>query len=114
MLIIMKQQTEQANIDKVVEFIKKKGFEAHISNGELHTVIGAVGNKIIDKRDIELLNGVEEVIKISTGYKLTSRVFQAEDTIIEVNGIKFGGNHTGLIAGPCTDETYDQMDKTAE
>lgn len=114
MLIIMKQQTEQANIDKVVEFIKKKGFEAHISNGELHTVIGAVGNKIIDKRDIELLNGVEEVIKISTGYKLTSRVFQAEDTIIEVNGIKFGGNHTGLIAGPCTVETYDQMDKTAE
>ena len=114
MLIIMKQQTEQTNIDKVVEFIKKRGFEAHISNGELHTVIGAVGNKIIDKRDIELLEGVEEVIRISTGYKLTSRVFQADDTIVEVNGVKFGGEHIGLIAGPCTVETYDQMDKTAE
>ena len=66
MLIIMKQQTEQINIDKVIEFIKKRGFEAHVSNGELHTVIGAVGNKIIDKRDIELLDGVEEVIRIST------------------------------------------------
>ncbi len=114
MLIIMKQQTAQANIDKVVEYIKKRGFEAHISNGELHTVIGAVGNKIIDKRDIELLEGVGEVIRISTGFKLTSRVFQAEDTVVEVNGIKFGGDNIGLIAGPCTVETYEQMDKTAE
>lgn len=110
----MKQQTAQANIDKVVEYIKKRGFEAHISNGELHTVIGAVGNKIIDKRDIELLEGVGEVIRISTGFKLTSRVFQAEDTVVEVNGIKFGGDNIGLIAGPCTVETYEQMDKTAE
>ncbi len=114
MLIIMKQQTAASNIENVINFIKKRGFEAHVSNGELHTVIGAVGNKIIDKRDIELLDGVEEVIQISTGFKLTSRVFQSEDTVVEVNGIKFGAENTGLIAGPCTIETYDQMDKTAE
>ncbi len=114
MLIIMKQKASQESIDKVIEYIKKRGFEAHVSNGELHTVIGAVGNKIIDKRDIELLEGVEEVVRISTGFKLTSRVFQSEDTVIEVNGIKFGGNYTGLIAGPCTVESYDQVDKTAE
>ena len=66
MLIIMKQQTAESNIENVINFIKKRGFEAHVSNGELHTVIGAVGNKIIDKRDIELLEGVEEVIRIST------------------------------------------------
>ena len=114
MLIIMKQQAPQTSIDNVVSYIKKRGFEAHISNGELHTVIGAVGNKIIDKRDIELLEDVEEVIRISTGFKLTSRVFQEEDTIIEVHGVKFGGENTGLIAGPCTVESYEQMDKTAE
>ena len=114
MLIIMKQKAAQESIDKVIDYIKKRGFDAHVSNGELHTVIGAVGNKIIDKRDIELLDGVEEVIRISTGFKLTSRVFQAEDTVIEVNGGKFGGEYTGLIAGPCTVESYEQMDKTAE
>ncbi len=114
MLIIMKQKAAQESIDKVIDYIKKRGFDAHVSNGELHTVIGAVGNKIIDKRDIELLDGVEEVIRISTGFKLTSRVFQAEDTVIEVNGVKFGGEYTGLIAGPCTVESYEQMDKTAE
>lgn len=114
MLIIMKPKTEQAAIDNVIAFIKKRGFEAHVSNGELHTVIGAVGNKVIDKRDIELLAGVEEVLQISTGYKLTGRVFQAEDTVIEVNDVKFGGDYVGLIAGPCTVESYEQMDKTAE
>lgn len=114
MLIIMKQQTAESNIENVINFIKKRGFEAHVSNGELHTVIGAVGNKIIDKRDIELLEGVEEVIRISTGFKLTSRVFQAEDTVVEINSVKFGAENIGLIAGPCTVETYEQMDKTAD
>lgn len=114
MLIIMKPHVTQDSIDNVVKFIKNRGYEAHISNGELHTVIGAVGNKIIDKRDVELLDGVEEVLRISTGYKLTSRVFQSEDTIVEVNGVKFGGDYLGVIAGPCTVETYEQMDKTAD
>ena len=114
MLIIMKPQTMQEKIDNVIAYIKKRGFEAHVSNGETHTVIGAVGNKIIDTRDIALLDGVEEVIKISNSFKLTSRVFQAEDTVVEVNGVKFGANNLGLIVGPCTVETYEQMDKTAE
>ena len=56
MLIIMKPRVTQDSIDNVVKFIKNLGYEAHISNGELHTVIGAVGNKIIDKRDVELLD----------------------------------------------------------
>ncbi|MCD8377793.1 MAG: 3-deoxy-7-phosphoheptulonate synthase [Candidatus Gastranaerophilales bacterium] len=114
MLIIMREHVSENCIDKVVEFIKSKGFEAHISQGELHTVIGAVGAKTIDPRNIELLDGVQEVIKITSGYKLTSRIFKEDDTIIEVNGIKFGGGNVGLIAGPCTIESYDQMDKTAD
>ena len=114
MLIIMRENVSEECIEKVVDFIKSKGFEAHISKGELHTVIGAVGAKLIDPRNIELLDGVQEVIKISSGYKLTSRIFKQEDTVIEVNGIKFGGGNVGLIAGPCTVESYDQMDKTAE
>jgi len=100
-------------VEKVQLFIEKKGFTAHISVGEMHTVIGAVGEKIIDPRDIELLEGVSEVIKITSNYKIASRVFQPQDTIITVNGVKFGGDNLGMIAGPCTVESYEQMDKTA-
>ena len=114
MLIVMREHAGQACVDRVVEFIKSNGFETHLSTGKLHTIIGAVGDKVIDPRNIELLDGVQEVIKVTSGFKLTSRMFQSEDTVIEVNGIKFGGKHTGIIAGPCTIENYDQMDKTAE
>lgn len=113
MLIIMAPGASQKEIDNVILFIEKKGFDAHPIYGEIQTVIGAVGGKVIDPREIELLDGVKEVIKISSNYKLASRVFQPKDTIITVNGIKFGGEHLGLIAGPCTVESFEQMDKTA-
>ena len=113
MLIVMQPRTSEDNIKKVISFIKEKGFDAHVSNGENQTVIGAVGKKVIDKRDIELLAGVKEVIRISSPYKLVSRVFKPEDTIIDVKGVKIGGGNIGMIAGPCTVETYEQMDSTA-
>jgi len=113
MLVIMRQGATSEEIEKVKIYIEKKGYDAHISIGEVHTVIGAVGGKVIDPRDIELLQGVSEVIRITSSYKLVSRVFQAEDTVVEVNGVKFGGDHIGMIAGPCTVESYEQMDKTA-
>ena len=114
MLIVMQENAAESTIDNVVNFIKQHGFDAHISKGEAHTVIGAVGSKMIDKRDIELLDGVKEVIRISSPYKLVSRVFKEDDTVIDVKGTKIGGGHIGMIAGPCTVETYDQMDATAE
>ena len=114
MLIVMNPLSAEEKIQKVVEFIKSKGFDAHISNGADHTVIGCVGRNVIDKRDIELLDGVKEVIRISSPYKLVSRVFQNEDTIIDVKGVKFGGGYSGMIAGPCTVESYDQVDQTAK
>ena len=113
MLIIMRQGAAAHEIDNVKSFIEKKGFTAHISYGEIQTVIGAVGGKLMDPRDIELLEGVIEVIRITSSYKLSSRVFQPEDTVVTVNGVKFGDGHLGLIAGPCTVESYEQMDKTA-
>lgn len=114
MLIVMQRQTSEDNINKVIDFIKQKGFDAHVSRGTEHTVIGCVGRKVIDKRDIELLDGVKEVIRISSPYKLVSRVFQPEDTVVEVNSVKFGGSNIGMIAGPCSVENYDQVDATAE
>lgn len=114
MLIVMNPLSTEEKVKKVVDFIKSKGFDAHISNGADHTVIGCVGRNVIDKRDIELLDGVKEVIRISSPYKLVSRVFQNEDTIVDVKGVKFGGGYSGIIAGPCTVESYDQVDQTAK
>ena len=114
MLIVMQPNASEEKIQKVIDYIKQNGFDAHVSRGADHTVIGAVGRKIIDKRNIELLDGVKEVIRITSPYKLVSRVFKPTDTVIDVKGVKFGGGHVGMIAGPCTVETYDQMDITAK
>ncbi len=114
MLIIMKPGAQDAQIEIVIDFIKRKGFDAHVSQGEVHTVIGAVGGKLIDPRDIELIEGVKEVIRITSSYKLVGRVFQPVDTVVEVNGVKFGAGNVGIIAGPCSIESYEQMDAVAQ
>lgn len=114
MLIVMQPQATCEQINNVINFIKSKGFDAHVSKGEAQTVIGAVGSKVIDKRDIELLDGVKDVLRISSPYKLVSRVFKNDDTIIDVNGVKFGGGYVGMIAGPCSIESQEQVDATAE
>ncbi len=113
MLVVMRHGASEDNIKKVIDFIKSKGYDAHVSRGDLHTVIGAVGGKVMDPRDLELLDGVKEVIKITSSYKLVSRIFKNEDTIIEVNGEKFGGSYVGMIAGPCTIENEDQINECA-
>lgn len=110
----MRHGASREQTDNVIKFIENKGYTAHVSEGELHTVIGAVGGKVIDPRDIELLDGVKEVIKISSSYKLCSRIFQPEDTVIDVKGVKFGGEYAGVIAGPCTIESEEQMDAVAQ
>ncbi len=114
MLIVMRHGASEDSVQKVIDFIKIKGRDAHVSVGEAHTVIGAVGASLIDPRDFELLDGVKEVIKISSSYKLASRIFKEEDTIIEVNGEKFGGSFVGMIAGPCTIENEEQIFECAK
>ena len=114
MLVVMNSHATEQDIQHVAEFIESKGFEARISHGEARTVVHAIGTKEVDQRDFELLVGVDEVIKLTTNYKLAARPSQGKDTIVEVNGVKFGDKYTGLIAGPCTIESYDQMDETAQ
>ncbi|MBQ3641312.1 3-deoxy-7-phosphoheptulonate synthase [bacterium] len=113
MLIVMKENAPEEQVQNVISFIKEKGFDVHISVGADHTVLGAVGRNIIDTRDIELLDGVREVIRISSPYKLVSRAFQNEDTIINIKGIKIGGGNVAMIAGPCSVESYEQVEATA-
>ncbi len=114
MLVVMNSNATEEQISRVVESIESKGFEARISRGEIKIVISAIGSQLTDKRDFELLPGVTEVIQLTTSYKLTTRAFKNEDTIVEVNGVKFGSKYAGMIAGPCAVENYDQVDQTAE
>ena len=114
MLVVMNTNATEQDIERVCLYIESKDLEARVCRGETRAVVHAIGIKETDRRDLELLNGVYEVLKISTSYKLTSRSFKNEDTVIEVNGVKFGDKYTGLIAGPCAVESYDQMDATAQ
>lgn len=114
MLVVMNSNATEIDIQRVALFLESKGFEARISHGEARTIVHAIGLIDVDARDFELLSGVSEVIKVTTNYKLAARVAQGQDTVVEVNGVKFGDKHAGLIAGPCTVESYDQMDATAQ
>ena len=114
MLVVMNTNATEQDIERVIQCIESKGFEARVCHGETKSVVHAIGIQEADKRDLTLLKGVFEVLKISTNYRLTSRSFQSEDTIIEVNGVRFGDKYTGLIAGPCAVESYEQMDETAQ
>jgi len=114
MLIVMKPGVLEDEIQKIVSFIEAKGFDAHISRGEINTVIGAVGGKVIDRRDLELFNCVQEVIKITSSYKLVSRAFQSEDTVIDMGNVQIGGAELTVIAGPCAVESLDQLEIIAE
>ena len=90
MLIVMKSTATEVEVEKVIVEIEKSGFTAHVSKGDIHTVIGAVGGKTIDPRNLEILDGVEKIIKISSNYKLASRTFQAEDTVIKLKNCEIG------------------------
>ena len=114
MLVVMSRRATEEDIQNVAEFFEAKGFKAIISHGQARTIVHGVGVIEVDQRDFELLKNVEDVIRLTTNYKLAARESQGEDTIVEVNGVKFGGKYTGLIAGPCTIESYEQMDKTAQ
>ena len=114
MLVVMNSNATEIDIQRVALFLESKGFEARISHGEARTIVHAIGLIEVDERDFELLTGVSEVIKVTTSYKLAARIAQGQDTVVEINGVKFGDKYTGLIAGPCTIESYDQMDATAQ
>ena len=114
MLVVMNPGSTPENLEKVLNYIRANGLTPHVSKGEVQTVVGVVGEKLPDRRDFELMEGVREVIRISSGYKLASRTFKREDTVIEVNGCKFGGEYCGIIAGPCAIESEEQVDETAK
>jgi len=106
----MNPQSPQETIDRVVREIERMGCQAHLSQGRFRTVIGAVGEDgDIDHNHLASLDGVEKVVPIMKPYKLASREFHEDDTVIDIGGgktrvVKVGANHALAIAGPCAVE----------
>ncbi|OQX85772.1 3-deoxy-7-phosphoheptulonate synthase [candidate division KSB1 bacterium 4484_87] len=115
MVVIMEDNATEEEILQVMEKVRSLGYDVHRSDGAERTVIGAVGERRdVDRRNIELLNGVREVIPITKSYKLASREFKAEDTIIPCCNIDIGGKNVVMIAGPCAVESRDQISEIGE
>src|ERR671936_2986627 len=107
MMIVMKEDASQEQIDAVVNKVESVGATAHVSVGEVLTVVGAIGDRErIANLDLSGAPGVDRVVPITKPYKLASKQFKhGESTIVEVDGRSVGGSHFALIAGPCTVES---------
>ena len=105
MIIVLKKEATDAEIDHVVEKIKSLGLAVHISKGKERTIIGAIGDEaVLMSMPLDALPGVESVMPILKPYKLVSKEFKSE-TIINVEGVEIGGKAIQVIAGPCSVET---------
>ena len=118
MVVVMQEAAAEEQIQSVIDRLIQMGFDVHRSTGSTHTVLGAVGGAPVDHRDIELLEGVREVVKISASYKLASRAFKPDGTIVKIGPpgrqIEIGGKSVVMMAGPCTVESADQVDTIAQ
>jgi len=114
MIVVMKIDSGEKEINELLERLTKEGFTGHLSRGVERTVIGVVGRTYPELRDmLELLPGVEEVIPITKPYKLSSKEFQPQDTTIKVGDLNIGGEEVVVMAGPCAVETEEQVLETA-
>jgi 3-deoxy-7-phosphoheptulonate synthase len=117
MLVVMKAQATQEEIQAVCDHIEQLGFRAHSMPGAQRTAIGITGNQgEVDRGNLEELSGVAEVIRVSKAYKLASRDVKEEDTIVRFPGsdAAIGGRNLAIIAGPCSIETREQAFAIAE
>lgn len=119
MIIVMNSGAPDGAIDRVVSEIERMGAKAHLSRGQYRTVIGAVGEEgILDQVHLASLDGVEKVVPIMKPYKLASREFHEEDSVVEIGGgsvpkVKVGGKNALCIAGPCAIENEEMLNKIA-
>ena len=110
----MQERASDEQVARVVAQLVEMGFDVHRSTGALRTVIGAVGgNRQGDPRLLEVLEGVQEVLRITEPYKLASRTFRQENTVITIGDLRIGGDEVIVMAGPCSAETEDQVEAAA-
>jgi 3-deoxy-7-phosphoheptulonate synthase len=111
---VMQERATEAQIEKVVAHLVGLKLDVHRSTGVSRTVLGAVGDdRQLDPRLIEMLDGVSEVLRVTEPYKLASRAFKPEGTVVTVGDVRIGGDEVVVMAGPCSAETEEQVNATA-
>ena len=110
MIIIVKKGADESQVENLKALLKSRNIEPHVSKGSMQTIIGCVGDVAhIDPSLIEALDVVESVQRIQEPYKAANRKFHPEDTVIDCSGVEIGGGHFGVIAGPCSVESEEQV-----
>jgi 3-deoxy-7-phosphoheptulonate synthase len=113
MVVVMEERATEAQIEQVVSRLVEMGMDVHRSTGVTRTVLGAVGQGRPDAALIEMLDGVHEVLRISEPYKLASRTFKPDNTVVTVGDVRIGGDEVIVMAGPCSAESEKQVRVTA-
>lgn len=114
MIVVMKPGSTPEDLSAVVKKIEDAGLRTHLSKGEEVTIVGVIGDKkIIANLELQMLEGVDKTVRITEKYKLVSRDFHPEDTIIDAGGVKIGGKEIVVMAGPCAVESLEQLREAA-
>jgi 3-deoxy-7-phosphoheptulonate synthase len=113
MVVIMNERATEDQIEHVVARLVEMGMDVHRSTGMTRTVLGVVGQSRPDPGLIEVLDGVHEVVRISEPYKLASRTFRPDDTVVTVGDVRIGGDEVIVMAGPCSAENETQVRTSA-
>lgn len=109
MIVVMKTDATEQQLDAVLAKVRQLGFKPHLSKGEQKTIVGVVGNgKVVDQSVFTMLDGVDNVVRIMKPYKLAGREFKKESTVVDVGGVKIGGDVVVVMAGPCAVENREQ------
>jgi len=110
LIVVMKSTADPTQVDAVSARVRELGFTPHISRGESRIIVGAIGQHSAEAhQQLEQLPGVDQVMVITQPYKLASREFHEADTIIDAKGLRIGGPHINIIAGPCAIEGRDVL-----
>lgn len=116
MIIVMQPSSTKENLERVKEKIERAGLSYHLSVGESRTIVGVIGDKKEIGRleeNVNAMEGVEKAVRITEKYKLVSREFKPEPSVIDVRGFKIGGEEIAVMAGPCAVESIEQLREAA-
>ena len=115
MIIVMAPHSTEDELKNVIDKIEEKGLGVHLSKGASRTIVGVIGDKAeIGKLEMQHLSGVEKTVRITEKYKLVSREFKKNNTIVNVDGVEIGGSKPVVMAGPCAVESMEQLMESAE
>jgi 3-deoxy-7-phosphoheptulonate synthase len=110
MIVVMSMNASTREISEVIARIRAMGYDVHLSEGKERTIIGVIGRgRPLDRDSLALMPGVQDVMPVTHPYKIASREYHPDDTIIPLNGVKVGGPDLAIIAGPCAVEGRDEL-----